>query len=244
MKSGCGSVLFALAVGSVVVWNVFIQPSYEHRFRITIAVATPEGQRQGSSVWSITCSHPLSGGLSVMTGGCSTVGEAVFVDLGHGSNLIGLMARGPYGEGVDIYDVAARAFNYADVPRDISGNTRESWISYPPRWRGVRELTGDNMPTLVSFTDLTNPASGRVVEPTQYDFASLFGPGQRLERVTLEMAPVGLWPLNRLGLWGTPVTWGIESKIPFLTTHRTALSSVTRDLPARYQTEFWQFIRD
>jgi hypothetical protein len=216
MKSGCGSVLLALAVGSIVIWNLFIQPSYEHRFRITIAVKTPEGKKQGSSVWANTCTDPLPGGLGAMTGGCSTVGEAVFVDLGQGRNLIGLMTVGPDGRGVNVYGLAARVFDYEGVPRNTSGNLLTSWISYAPHWRGSRELSGDAVPTLVTLTDLNDPASARLVEPTQASFASVVGPGYQLQQVILEMVPVGLWPFNVIGFWGTPLTGAIEAKIPAL----------------------------
>lgn len=190
-------------------WNVFVQPSYEHRFRITLAVTTPDGVKEGSSVWSVTCSEPLPGGLSTMTGGCSTVGEAVFVDLGHGRNLIALMARGPLGDGVDVYDLAARAFDYANVPRNRDGNRIASWISYAPHWQGSRALAGNNILTVVSFADLNDPASARVVEATHAGIASVLGAGYRLERIALEMVPAGIWPLNLIGLSGAPVTSGI-----------------------------------
>jgi hypothetical protein len=53
-----------------------------------------------------------------------------------------------------------------------------------------------------------------VVEPTDAGFATAFGPGFRLARVTLEMVPAGVWPFNLVGLSGTPVTRGIEGKMP------------------------------
>lgn len=193
------------------VWTMFIWPSYEHRFRITIAVETPGGLKQGSSVWSISCTEPIrGGGWSFMTGGCTTVGEAVFVDLGQGRNLIGLMARGALGEGVDIYDIAAVAFERQGVPKD------RFWYPYAPTWSGVRELRGNNIPTLASFSDLNDPTTGRVVSATDAGFASAFGPSYRLRSVTLEAVPVGLWPFNLIGLWGTPLTHGLEERLRWM----------------------------
>jgi hypothetical protein len=81
---------------------------------------------------------------------------------------------------------------------------------------GSVELRPDLIPTLVSFSDLSDPASARVVPPTDAGFAAAFGPGFRLARVTLEMVPAGVWPFNRVGLSGTPVTRGIEGKMPQL----------------------------
>ena len=193
------------------VWTTLIWPSYEHRLRISIAVETPEGLKQGSSVWSVSCTEPVrGGGWSFMTGGCTTVGEAVFVELGQGRNLIGLMARGALGDGGDVYDIAAVAFDRQGVPKD------RFWYPYAPTWSGVRELRGNNIPTLASFSDLNDPATGRVVPATDAGFAATFGPGYRLASLTLQAVPVGLWPFNLIGLWGTPVTRGIEAHVKWM----------------------------
>lgn len=143
----------------------------------------------------------------MMTGGCSTVGDAVFVDLGQGRNLIGLVAHD---------DIAARAFDYAEVPRDRSGQMLASWYSYAARWRGARILTGKNIPALVTFLDLNDPATGRIVPATDADFNSVFGPDYRLASIALEIVPVGLWPFNLVGLWGTPVSRGIKKHITWM----------------------------
>ncbi|PZO01319.1 MAG: hypothetical protein DCF30_07565 [Hyphomicrobiales bacterium] len=220
-------------------WTVFVWPSYEHRFRISIAVDTPEGLKQHSSVWSVTCSEPIrTGGWGVMTGRCTTRGEAVFVDLGQGRNLIGLMARGALGDEVDVHDIAAVAFDRQGVPKN------RSWYPFAPTWSGVRELRGNNIPTLATFSDLNEPGTGRVVPATDAGFASAFGPDYRLASVALEAVPVGLWPFNLIGLWGTPLTHGIEQRVPFLVSQRDQLRRVNRDMPPRYQTEFSQFLRE
>ncbi|WP_332684970.1 hypothetical protein [Bosea sp. (in: a-proteobacteria)] len=227
-------------------WGWFVQPSYEHRFRIAVAIATPDGVKEGSSVWSVTCTEPVPiAGASVMTGGCKTVGEAIFVDLGQGRNLIALMARGQFGGGVDVYDIAARAFDYAGLPRSRDGRPIFSrwWYSYAPAWQGRRELRGNNMLTLASFASLEEPASGRVVQPTPAGFETVLGAGYQLERITLEMVPAGIWPFNITGLSGTPVSKGIEQRIPLLISHRKQLRNVISNMPPRYQAEFSQFLR-
>jgi hypothetical protein len=228
----------------VVGWNIFVQPSYEHRFRITLAIATPDGVKEGSSVWSVICTEPIpvSNG-AMMTGGCKTDGEAVFVDLGQGRNLIALMARGPLGDGVDVYDIAARAFDYAGMPRNRQRQVIGSWYPYAPTWQGRRELGGTNLLTLASFASLEDPATGRVVRPTPAGLETDLAPGYRLERFTLEMVPAGLWPLNHFDLSGTSVSRGIEQSIPFLISHRKQLRNTIRDMPLRYQTEYSQFGR-
>lgn len=226
-------------------WNIFVQPSYEHRFRITLGVSTPDGVKDGSSVWSVTCTEPVPiAGASAMSGGCKTRGEAIFVDLGQGRNLIALMARGPLGEGVDVYDIAVRAFDYAGMPRNRQRQVIGSWYAYAPAWQGHRELGGANLLTLTSFASLEDPATGRVIRPTPAGLEADLAPGYRLERFTLEMVPAGLWPLNHFDLSGTPVSKGVEQRIPFLISYRKQLRNTIRDMPPRYQAEFSQFSRE
>lgn len=202
------AVLVVLSLTALGLWALYFQRTTEHRFRITIDVETPQGPKQGSSVWSVTCTAPFSGGgWSVMTGGCSTVGEAVFVDLGQGRNLVGLVAHD---------DIAARAFEYVGVPRDRNGNMLASWYSYAAGWRGARVLTGKNIPALVTFSDLSDPATGRIIPATDAGFASVFGADYRLASIALEIVSVGLWPFNLVGLWGTPVSRGIEKHITWM----------------------------
>ncbi len=149
-----------------------------------------------------------------------------------------LLAHGPRGEGFDTY-LPTRTFmrlgGYDAVDALLKGQTLT----------GSAELRGADIPTLVTFANLADPASARVVYATGYregpiipgtsrremipavlvdEIAAAFGPGFRLARVTLEMVPAGVWPFNRVGLSGTPVTRGIEGKMPWVTTVRGYLS--------------------
>lgn len=236
---GCFLIFLAIpCLAALGLWVSYLQRTTEHRFRITIEVETPEGPKRGASVWSVTCTLPINrGGWSFMTGGTRVVGEAIFVDLGQGRNLMGLMAHGPTAEGLNS-DIAADAFQQEGVPKN------QPWCPYAPKWNGFRLLRGNLIPTLATFADLNDPASGRVVPATDVGFYSIFGPGYRLESVTLEMVPVGVWPLNLIGLWGTPITHGIEQQIPFLVSHREQLRNVQRNMPPRFQTGFMQFVHE
>lgn len=182
------------------------------RYRLTLTMATPSGERSGSSVIEVAMPSSSGRGLPEASGGSPQVrGEAVFVDLGAGRNMVLLMAHGPRGEGVD-----AMAF----LPMRAMG---ARWDTQH-KLTGSADLTGELIPTMVSFSDLTDPASAEVVPPTDAGFVRAFGPGHRLARVTLEMVPVGVWPFNLLGLSGTPVTRGIEGKMPWVTTTKGYLS--------------------
>lgn len=196
-------IVIGAALGAFVWWNIATSET-QARYRLTLTVETPLGERSGSSVIEVLM--PTGSGRGLLphvTINPRVRGEAVFVDLGAGKNIVMLLAHGPRGEGVDAM---------ASLPMRAMGATWDT----QHKLTGSVSLTGDLIPTLVTFSDLTDPASARVVEPTDAGFASAFGPGFRLARVTLEMVPVGVWPFNRVGLSGTPVTRGIEGKMPQL----------------------------
>ncbi|MGO4741593.1 hypothetical protein AB4099_34155 [Bosea sp. 2KB_26] len=202
--------LIGIPVLLVAGWLTFIQPSFEHRFRITLEVDTPEGLRSGTSVWSVNCTEPLGGFLRSMTGGCQTRGEAIVVSLPDGRALIGLMAFGSRVEIADIYDTAPRAFGFR------GSGANGGWFSQAPSWTGTQLLTNGLIPALVTFADLGNPKTARLLSPSNDDFAKEFGLGYRFRRAMLEMVPVGIWPLNRVGITGVPTATGIDVKLPWL----------------------------
>ena len=206
-------VLIAYSVGA-------FQPRSEHRFRITIEVMTPDGVKQGSSVWSVTCTE-IPRGAAVQWGGCKNVyAQAIFVDLGSSRNVVGLVEQRRLGTINN--NIAHVAYGDEGVPRDAP-----SWYRYAQSWRGARPLRGDNMLTLATIRDLNDPASVKIIDPLEFN--AVFGPGYALQAATLEIVPSGHWPLSALGLSGTPITTGIENKIPFLVSHREALKSDYRN---------------
>jgi hypothetical protein len=81
------------------------------------------------------------------------------------------------------------------------------------RMTGAVPVTGALIPILVSFTDLSNPATARTVPPD--NLAAVLGQGFRLHGVTAEVVPNGIWPLDFGGRLGEPVTRGIEAKLPW-----------------------------
>lgn len=195
------------------------QPQFEHRFRITLEIATPDGVKQGASVWSITCTEEPPGS-AVYWFGCKKVhAQAIFIDLGGGRNVVGLVDQRRFGH---INNHIARvAYSDEKLPQNA-----KSWYRYAPYWRGARPLHGNNMLTLATIRDLNDPMSVKFID--QLDFNAAFGPGYALRAATLEIVPSGHWPLNAFGLSGTPISTGIETKIPFLVSHRDALSDNLR----------------
>jgi hypothetical protein len=82
------------------------------------------------------------------------------------------------------------------------------------RMSGVVPVKGALIPVLVSFGDPANPGTARTLAPE--DAEAALGKGFRLHRVTAEVVPNGLWPLDFGGPLGEPVTRGITAKLPWL----------------------------
>lgn len=201
-------------IGGAVAWYKISYPTYTYRYRMTVEVVTDGALRSGSSVIEvqlikqppiITNSPPVFPKVR---------GEAVFVDLGAGRNVIALLAAGPNGNNVDYpSSVVAQHFR-------LSGVKNEDLARFP-KLQGRWELPEDQIPTLVTFADTNDPKSARVVGPGE--FTEVLGPGVRLERVWIEMTD-------------TPVTMSIERRLPWLKTHKGYLGGsfdATWTRPAR-----------
>jgi hypothetical protein len=190
------ALLAALVIGDQIRIN---RPG--HKYRLTVEVETPEGVKSASAILSV---HPDRG--YSRHGHTSTRGDAVLVDLGGGKNLIALLAH--LDKSLDFDDinyVALRAYKAAG--RNPSFNDMS-------RMTGTVPVTGALIPVLVSFTDLSDPASARNAPPD--DLEAALGKGFRLHGVSAEVVPNGVWPLDFGGPLGEPVTRGIEAKLPWL----------------------------
>jgi hypothetical protein len=200
--------VLVLAAACFSIW-AFIQlayPNYSHRFRLTIEVETPEGSRAASSVME---SVLVDNGYLPTPGrrfNLNFKGEAVFVDLGQGQNLVGTL-RFAKGNDDGMTMLALKAWGLAGSQKDWSTISAAT---------GSKILAGDLIPYLVSFTDLNDPKTVRMVRPEE--FADVFGPGIRLAKVSLEITEA-------------PVTSFIESKLPWVSRLKGTLGGqVQRDL--------------
>lgn len=188
MKSFGKAIAFVIALPIILLIGAFIVATaysmfftYTHRFRMTVEVETPNGIKTGSSV--LQSSYSVSPSWVPQTGtlNSSLRGEAVFMDLGEGKNVVALLAGGAHGEQYFGADLAARALGR---DRNESG-VRGGWFKEAPSWTGSAELTGELKPTIVSFADPVKPETARVISPYQLDPG--IGPGFHLKRVWIEM---------------------------------------------------------
>jgi hypothetical protein len=191
------ALLAALVIGDQIRIN---RPA--HKYRLAVEVETPEGTKSASGVVAVHPDRSYS-----RRGQTRTVGDAVFVGLGSGRNLVALLAHVDKNLVLDdVNYVALRAYNEAAGKR-VSFNEMS-------RLTGIVPVKGALIPVLVSFTDPATPGSAKVVPPD--DAEAVLGQGYRLQGLTAEVVPNGYWPLDFGGVLGQPVTRGIQAKLPWL----------------------------
>ena len=181
-------------------WVYIARP--DHKYRLTFVVETPQGIVSASNVMTVYLDNFSIGPIG---GGVGMKGDAIFIDLGEGRNIIAILAHGRDGSDVNgMSHLAMNAFAAAGqkvIFKDVKKLSGKVFV-----W-------GSLVPTLVSFTDLNDPKTARVVYPGYIE--GTFGKGYRLKEVSLEMLPVGMWPFDFGGMVGEPVTRKIETKLPW-----------------------------
>ena len=167
-------------------------PTYMHRFRLTIAIETPDGLKTGTGIIEVRGRHVKS--ISPEGSGFKpgTIGEAIFVDLGRGRNIVALLALGSTFDYNQFPYLAALAFGRPGQEADFE------WLT---AHKGRVDLESSLTPTLITLDDINNPNSARIVGLDQ--FRATFGSGYRFFAATIEMTQ-------------EPVTRGIEKNLPGL----------------------------
>jgi hypothetical protein len=195
----------SLIVAAILLGGLYYLGRPEHKYRLTIEVQTPGGVRSASGVMAVHMGK--DGGILSEAGGRSaTKGDAIFVDLGNGRNLIGTLTHGKNGLNFDgMNDLAMNAF--AEAGRRVQ-------FKEVSRLTGKVQVYGNLIPTLVTFANVADPNTVRVLDPANIE--AVFGSGFHLDRVILEMVPVGFWPLDFGGQLGEPVTRGIQKRLPWI----------------------------
>jgi hypothetical protein len=198
----------ALAGVAVIVLGVILPASLiyfyrpDHKYRLTVEIDTPQGVKSAAGVMAIHKDRISIGGMG---GGVGVKGDAIFVDLGGGRNVIALLVHGK--DGLEFDGMSHLALNaFASAGEKVP-------FKEVKHLSGKVAVTGALIPTLITFTDLADPLSARELDPA--DIGAVLGDGYRLHGVTLEMVPVGFWPFDFGGTLGEPVTRGIQAKFPW-----------------------------
>jgi hypothetical protein len=232
---------------------VFVMPlpadlgfwTQEIRYRVTLEIDTPEGVKTGSSVIGVRRSDPpdvvgLGLGLRYLIAGGTLYparyyGDAPFVDLGGGKNVIMLVGKG--------FDWHSAPFEFLGIRRRATGDMfgpgdpryvelmDDIWagrvlppekgeIAEPPEIREKNKGLGLDLPEdgpfLITFKDIGDSATAAVLytlNPGRY-FTGLNDRRRAFEDVfgpgyAYKRATVEFVPAN------TPVTTGIENRFPW-----------------------------
>jgi hypothetical protein len=200
------ALIIVLVIAAFAAWWLSQTPTYTYRFRLMIEAEVDGVLRSGASVIEVRTTD-FKVGLPETKGLRSSVrGEAVFVDLGNGRNVFATLGFGPNGNEDKIDRLAYIAFSQRDPRLEIKDLSKLT---------GTAPLAGDLIPTLVTFTDLNDPKTARVIRPEEFEQA--FGPGVRFKRALIEMT-------------NDPVTTRIEEKMPWLRSLKGYLAGPQPDL--------------
>lgn len=184
-----------------------------HKYRMTVEVETSAGVKSASHIFAVTPFRGYTPG-----GTTRTSGDAIFVDLGGGKNLVALLAHLDKTLDMDgINYVALRAYPA------VSG--RRVNFNEMSKQSGVVPVEGALIPVLVTFAEPANPGSAKLVSPD--DAEAVLGKGYRLRGITVEVVPNGFWPIDFGGALGDPVTRDIAGKLPWLTGGEAATAAAT-----------------
>ncbi len=168
---------FVLVIAGLIISWKLIFPTYTYRYRMTVTVEFEGKNYSGASVIEVRLKRQPKISSEVPRVATEVDGEAVFVDLGSGRNIFAALASGPLGINVDYPgNVVPLHFNLSYSDEDLAKL---------PYLQGKWTLPLEQMPTFVTFTDLKNRKTARVVAPQEFD--QVFGRGVNLQAVVIEM---------------------------------------------------------
>lgn len=175
-------------------WSQILYPTYTARYELAIEVETPNGLKRGSSViearygWEPQLFGLISGVKN------SVIGEAVFVDLGDGKNIV-VTFRARVREGSAL-KLPSKIFEFP--PHDKSKTKTGIRAAMKA---GVRGVPIAMLPFTVTFPDVRDPLSVRKLDPS--DIGKYFGDGYSIKQATIQIT-------------GKPAKEGLVSKLPWL----------------------------
>jgi hypothetical protein len=205
-----------LVVGSVV-WYKIAYPTYTYRLRLTVEIQANGDAKTGSSVIEVEGQRqPDIGGAPPIS--YRYRGDAVFIDLGDGQSVVATLGFGANGNGDFLYSLAPTLFHMA---------TEE--IASKPMAVMRADLPQKLIPTLITFADLSDPKTARVLQP--YEFEQVFGSNVHFKSAWVEVT-------------ADPVTRGIEKKLPWLARMKAeGLGSRIEARPGRFTVNVPYFTR-
>jgi hypothetical protein len=188
----------------------FFSQKAEYSFRLTIKVDVDGELKEGSSVIHVAHRTPPQWVGAVFNSEVWVSGDAVFVDLGRSGNLVAALVLGPKGTNGEISYLVPRMLH------PFSADEHGKSTLTAPRPGSKAEVKGNNIPTLVTFRDVHDPDTARLVPPQ--DFPAVFGQG---------VAFRGAW----VEITDAPVTRGLDEKLPLVQLLRERSRMITAEPP-------------
>ena len=185
------------ATGMALLAGCGLLGSNSYRFRMVVEVETQDGLKSGSSVYEVRAGNTLGFLPEEAKRDWAVKGEAVAVDLPDGKTLFALLkTNAKHG---DMASLSMQALDPA-----FKNDIVESAMRIEDRTgvNGSADVPAEIYPMLVTFTDIADPSSVKLVDPA--DLAASYGPGVKLKRITVEITD-------------DPVTSGIEKRLGWLT---------------------------
>jgi hypothetical protein len=171
-------------------------PTYTYRYRMTVEIDTGGQTRSASSVIEVTATRVPQILTEVGPYERSVEGQAIFIDLPGGKNIVALLASGAVG---------GRGFPADIIPRVFKGpNARAPNVEDLPDLRGRRELTKEQMPTLVTVSDPNDARTAQIVDADNLGSTL----GIHLRSISVEITNDAVTPID------------IERHLPFLVKER------------------------
>jgi len=170
-----------------------------YRYKLTLAVNTPNGVKRASSVGEVVfwrVSIPAKGIAHKLRG------DALYLDLGPGARpLVALLTHRlslSYGWSPEAGpDTRLLMELYGEKPSEAFVND----LSRIAAKRGPRKLDPDKLPDLVTFANVNDPST--VIEVNPNDLQATLGPGVSWNELTIEVVD-------------DATTKGIEQKLPWI----------------------------
>jgi hypothetical protein len=198
--------LIAIICVLVITYKI-IFPSVTLRYRLTIMAELDGQPKNGSGVIQVSyAKNPqiLGASAQMLT---EVEGDAVYVELGQREALLALLKPGPSNARSAPDYVLPKLFGVAKEGFGPEAFGRIAVIE------GRREAPLELLPLMVRFANTADPKSATLFRPPGGQ-----SPNQNLvlKRATIEIVPAGIWPLNLIGITGTPITRGIGTRLPWL----------------------------
>jgi hypothetical protein len=168
-------------------------PTVTLRYRLTLEAMTPDGPKTGSSVIEVSYGSEFNLNGGRRKGRWHVTGEAVPLDLGQGKYLFATLTDNASGRPNTLTDGSFNGATDAHYLPVIVFGLKWDWgeeTKLPPQIAaaeaaGPKDVPLYNLPTLVTFKDINDPATVELVNPSMIN--EVFGPGYLLVRATLSV---------------------------------------------------------